>query len=72
MTENGFCAAGESDKPLEEALRDSDRVEYFREMMENLLEAVTEDGADVRAYFAWSLLDNFEWYGGLSLSVYPY
>ncbi|KAL5513834.1 BGL1B_2 [Sanghuangporus vaninii] len=64
VTENGFCVAGESNKPLEEALHDTDRVEYFQTMCENLEKAVTEDGVDIRGYFAWSLLDNFEWAEG--------
>ncbi|KAH8113602.1 glycoside hydrolase family 1 protein [Phellopilus nigrolimitatus] len=64
VTENGFCVTNEHEKPLEEALQDDDRVAYFEGAAENLLKAVKEDGVDVRGYFGWSLLDNFEWAEG--------
>ena len=45
---------GETDLPVDQALHDVDRQEYFAEYTKALLEAVTEDGADVRGYFGWS------------------
>ncbi|MGL4177654.1 MAG: GH1 family beta-glucosidase [Dermatophilaceae bacterium] len=45
------------------AVHDPDRVAYLRAHLSALADAV-EDGTDVRGYFAWSLLDNFEWAHG--------
>lgn len=64
VTENGFAVKNENSMPLEEALHDHDRVHYYSGVTGALLAAVQEDGVDVRAYFGWSLLDNFEWADG--------
>jgi beta-glucosidase len=39
------------------------RIAFYREHLAELARAVA-DGAKVRAYHAWSLLDNFEWAHG--------
>lgn len=54
VTENGFSVKGENDLPVENAVEDTDRQEYFAQYTQALLEAVTEDGVDVRGYFGWS------------------
>ncbi|KAK1217815.1 Beta-glucosidase 1B [Marasmius sp. AFHP31] len=64
VTENGFSVKDENTKTLEEALKDTDRLNYFKGTTDSLIKAITEDGVDVRAYFPWSLLDNFEWADG--------
>ena len=43
---------------------DSQRAQYIRESLRAISHAVRE-GVDVRGYFHWSLLDNFEWDKGL-------
>jgi beta-glucosidase len=40
-------------------------VEYFRSHLLAVKEAIAQ-GVPVRGYFAWSLLDNFEWSHGYS------
>lgn len=45
---------------LPEALQDTTRVNYYKSYIANLKRAM-DDGATVIGYFAWSLLDNFEW-----------
>jgi len=57
VTENG-CAARE--RTAAEAKEDALRVEYLRAYVAQLHQAI-EAGADVRGYFAWSFMDNFEW-----------
>ncbi|KAJ8596076.1 glycoside hydrolase family 1 protein [Rhizopogon salebrosus TDB-379] len=64
VTENGFAVKDEHLKTIEEALQDNDRVNYFKGITDALKDAVLEDGVDVRAYFPWSFLDNFEWADG--------
>ncbi len=47
------------------AIHDHRRIEYHREYLAALGRSIA-DGADVRGYHAWSLLDNFEWAEGFS------
>jgi beta-glucosidase len=42
---------------------DTRRTEFFRQHLAELSRAIA-DGAKVRSYHAWSLLDNFEWTDG--------
>jgi beta-glucosidase len=39
---------------------DAERIIYIAEALRGLKRCV-DDGVDVRGYFVWSLLDNFEW-----------
>jgi beta-glucosidase len=61
VTENG---AAYSDGPdASGRIADSRRIEFLRGHLRALHRAVAE-GVPVRGYFAWSLLDNFEWAHG--------
>lgn len=62
VTENGVPYR---DEAVDAAGRvpDQRRVAYLREHIEAMHRAIA-DGADVRGYFVWSLLDNFEWAAG--------
>lgn len=51
---------------MEETLNDTERVRYMSGYLESLKKVIRE-GADVRGYFAWSLLDNFEWLFGYTV-----
>jgi beta-glucosidase len=59
VTENG---AAFYDPPTADggAVHDPLRVAYFRDHLRAVRRAM-DAGADVRGYFAWSLLDNYEW-----------
>ena len=64
ITENG---AAFFDPPQVEGslLEDPLRVDYLRKHITAVYNAI-QRGADIRGYFAWSLLDNFEWAYGFS------
>jgi beta-glucosidase len=61
VTENG-CSYGDGPGP-DGAVHDARRIDYYRGYLAALARAI-EDGADVRGYHAWTLLDNFEWAEG--------
>lgn len=46
-------------------VRDAERIAYIRSHLAAVRQAIA-DGVDVRGYFVWSLLDNFEWSYGYS------
>lgn len=46
-------------------VHDTLRVDYYKGYIRALHEAI-DRGVDVRGYFAWSLLDNYEWEAGYS------
>jgi beta-glucosidase len=64
VTENG---AAFDDPPFAPGptVHDPERVEYYRDHLRAARRAIGQ-GVDLRGYFAWSLLDNFEWSHGYS------
>ncbi|MQW76187.1 family 1 glycosylhydrolase [Nocardioides sp. dk4132] len=58
ITENGSAYADVVGPDGE--VHDPERTAYLEEHL-RAVHAAIEQGADVRGYFAWSLLDNFEW-----------
>ena len=59
VTENG-SAYPDAVRAADGSVDDPDRVAYLRGHLA-AVHAAREQGADVRAYVAWTLLDNFEW-----------
>ncbi|KAG0583249.1 hypothetical protein M758_3G122500 [Ceratodon purpureus] len=62
VTENGMDDLDDenSSKPAESFLNDVNRISFYENYMSSVLDAI-KNGSDVRGYFAWSMLDNFEW-----------
>jgi beta-glucosidase len=62
VTENGAAYDGDV-VTADGAVHDPERTAYVLAHIDAVGRAI-EDGADVRGYFVWSLLDNFEWAWG--------
>jgi beta-glucosidase len=60
ITENGSCY---KDTLKNGIIDDADRIAYFQLHLKALLKAKKE-GVNVNGYFAWTLMDNFEWSEG--------
>ena len=60
ITENGAAF----DDHLEDgSVNDQDRIDFYKAYLAEVKHAM-DDGIKVKGYFAWSLLDNFEWAHG--------
>lgn len=57
VTENGAASA---DEVVEGKVADPDRIRYLKAHLEAIAKAL-DAGVDVRGYYLWSLMDNFEW-----------
>ncbi|WOH08778.1 hypothetical protein DCAR_0728226 [Daucus carota subsp. sativus] len=66
ITENGIDELNNSTLSLGEALDDSTRIDYYYQHLSSVRQAISE-GVDVRGYFAWAALDNFEWNSGYTV-----
>ena len=60
ITENGMANA---DTLVEGKVHDAQRIAYLKGHLEALSRAIAA-GVDVRGFFYWSLLDNYEWDSG--------
>jgi beta-glucosidase len=61
ITENGM--SGADWVSLDGKVHDPQRIDFLQRYLKELRRACAE-GVDVRGYFAWSFLDNFEWAEG--------
>lgn len=60
ITENG-CAY--PDEIIDGKVNDQDRLEFYKGYLKACQEAI-ESGVNLKGYFAWSFMDNFEWASG--------
>jgi beta-glucosidase len=58
ITENGACYGNEPDE--DGRVRDDLRIDYLRSHITEVNRAI-QSGVNLKGYFTWSLMDNFEW-----------
>lgn len=63
VTENG--AAYDDQLVLDGVIQDEDRIDFVRRHL-HAAHAALDEGVDLRGYFLWSLIDNFEWAFGFT------
>lgn len=63
ITENG--AAYKDDKIEENIVDDNDRLDYLQSHIKELHNAIN-DGVNLKGYYLWSFMDNYEWAFGYS------
>ncbi|TQF26211.1 beta-glucosidase [Bradyrhizobium sp. UNPF46] len=63
VLENGYGSFDQLDQT--DVVNDGGRIDFLKAYIE-AMNAAASGGVDVRGYFIWSLLDNFEWDSGYS------
>ncbi|XP_059069115.1 beta-glucosidase 12-like [Cryptomeria japonica] len=66
ITENGIDEKNDDTLSLAQALNDTWRIDYHSKHLSFVQQAI-RDGSNIQGYFAWSLLDNFEWVNGYTV-----
>ncbi|KAF3434460.1 hypothetical protein FNV43_RR25563 [Rhamnella rubrinervis] len=64
ITENGV--GDPNTIPFIEAIKDNIRIRYLQGHLLHILKSIKE-GANVKAYYVWSFLDDFEWASGYTI-----
>lgn len=65
ITENGVAFHEKADESG--FIKDNNRVKFLQNYLTEIHHAIQE-GSDVRGYFVWSFMDNFEWQAGYEKS----
>lgn len=60
ITENGCAYA---DEKINDEVNDQERLDFYKGYLEASQQAI-EEGVNLKGYFAWSFMDNFEWASG--------
>ena len=69
ITENGYCSLGpETVDSVSGRIEDDYRIQYLDGFLKWTEKAIDE-GIDIRGYFIWSIMDNFEWTAGYNYNV---
>ncbi|MGE5549726.1 MAG: GH1 family beta-glucosidase [Bacteroidota bacterium] len=61
VAENGY--GNDNEEPADDRVEDDDRIAYLQNHLHEVHRALRE-GVDIRGYYVWTLLDDFEWRGG--------
>ncbi|CDP15636.1 unnamed protein product [Coffea canephora] len=64
ITENGVDEVNDPGLTVSEARIDKTRIKYHHDHLAYVKQAMDVDKVNVKGYFIWSLLDNFEWSEG--------
>jgi len=60
ISEGGACF---KDELVHGVVNDAARIQYFQDYLQAALKA-KQEGVNIKGYFAWTLMDNFEWSEG--------
>ena len=64
ITENGYGYEGdEAVSDADGMIHDDYRIDYVRRALSQV-ERMIGEGMDIRGYYLWTLMDNFEWTAG--------
>ncbi|KAK8968999.1 Beta-glucosidase 18 [Platanthera guangdongensis] len=66
ITENGYGRRSNNSQSSKDFLNDEDRIGFLTSYLTSLYNAIRK-GADVRGYYIWSILYNFEWVYGYTV-----